>query len=479
VGVTQPPLTTMAYDPATAPTMQQPSGPSYPQGQYPPSYPANYPPGQYPPGQYPPSYPQGQYPPRDPGLQPNQGQYAQDQYAQDQYAQGQYAQGQYAQGQYAQGQYAQGQYAQGQYPPGQAPGESGYALETQEAPPSNRYRSTTGLDLRRRASTWAQPVTQRWQAKSAEGSGMLANFLLPLLILSGVLGAIWWGASLAAGRSRGPSWNIGSLFPRSSSSVKSLDGGNNADQYISWGLTKSKQGATTEAITEYERALEVNPKDVRALVNRGVAQYKSGKLDAAYGDYRAAIDLDPPAAQLAIAHNNISHVLFDQGKIADALKSAQRATELSPNLGIAWINLANAQLATKEFRQAFESYNKALANPLDQVQMAGARNNRGNALLAMGSSNSAVEDYNGALKLRPNYAEAYFNRGLAFRSEFAKTPGKAEYARIAADDFDKAAQLFDQQGAGEDAKDARTQKQLLSANPSANSLTAPKTGQPK
>ena len=59
-----------------------------------------------------------------------------------------------------------------------------------------------------------------------------------------------------------------------------------------------------------------------------------------------------------------------------------------------------------------------------------AHNNRGNALLSLGKYDLAIEDYNAAIKLNPNYAKALNNRGLAHLK-------KGEYDQAIAD-FDAA-----------------------------------------
>ena len=57
------------------------------------------------------------------------------------------------------------------------------------------------------------------------------------------------------------------------------------------------------------------------------------------------------------------------------------------------------------------------------VQKAGVYLNRGNSLVQLKDYESAIEDYNSAIKLVPDTAEAYANRGIAF-----DTMGKYENA---------------------------------------------------
>jgi tetratricopeptide (TPR) repeat protein len=63
-----------------------------------------------------------------------------------------------------------------------------------------------------------------------------------------------------------------------------------------------------------------------------------------------------------------------------------------------------------------------------------------------GDHQGAIADYNQAIRLQPNHADAYYNRGLA-KSNLGDNPG-------AISDFREAAKLYRQQGRATDYKDA-------------------------
>jgi tetratricopeptide (TPR) repeat protein len=81
-------------------------------------------------------------------------------------------------------------------------------------------------------------------------------------------------------------------------------------------------------------------------------------------------------------------------------------------------------------REAIEEYNKAIE--LDP-EMADAYNNRGRAYIVRGMYESAIEDLDEAIRLDPEMAIAYNNRGLAY-------VGLGEYER-AIEDYDEAIRL--------------------------------------
>ena len=64
-----------------------------------------------------------------------------------------------------------------------------------------------------------------------------------------------------------------------------------------------------------------------------------------------------------------------------------------------------------EYEKAIKDYSKAIElNPIS----AEAYNNRGTAYRELKQWERAIEDYNKAIELNPNYTEAYWNRGIAY-----------------------------------------------------------------
>ena len=53
------------------------------------------------------------------------------------------------------------------------------------------------------------------------------------------------------------------------------------------------EGQPDAALTEFGRALALNPRDARNLNNRGVALAQLGQIDAARGDFQRALEVDP------------------------------------------------------------------------------------------------------------------------------------------------------------------------------------------
>ena len=64
----------------------------------------------------------------------------------------------------------------------------------------------------------------------------------------------------------------------------------------------------------------------------------------------------------------------------------------------------------KRSEEALASYDKAIALKPDYAE---AYNNRGNALMDLKRPEEALASYDKAIALKPDYAEAYNNRGNA------------------------------------------------------------------
>jgi len=76
--------------------------------------------------------------------------------------------------------------------------------------------------------------------------------------------------------------------------------------------------------------------------------------------------------------------------------------------------MGNALQEQGELEEAIEAYNQALALKPDYAE---AYNNMGNALKKQGKSIEAIEAYKKALALKPNYAEAYNNMGTVLQEQ--------------------------------------------------------------
>ncbi len=117
---------------------------------------------------------------------------------------------------------------------------------------------------------------------------------------------------------------------------------------------------------------------------------------------------------LARAYANRSYAYFQQKDYSRARSDAEQAVKLDPNLAEARINLANARLKQNDRTGALNDYKQALKLNLSKPLKAGVFNNMGNLMFAQNNAQAAIQDYSQAIGQKSDYADAYYNRGLAY-----------------------------------------------------------------
>jgi tetratricopeptide (TPR) repeat protein len=83
-----------------------------------------------------------------------------------------------------------------------------------------------------------------------------------------------------------------------------------------------------EAIKEFDKAIELDPKNPDSHYNKGVALYKLHRYEEAIEEFDKAIELDP---NNPVYHNNKGNALDDMGKYEEAIEEYDKAIELDPN----------------------------------------------------------------------------------------------------------------------------------------------------
>jgi len=173
------------------------------------------------------------------------------------------------------------------------------------------------------------------------------------------------------------------------------------------GVALQEQGKFQEAVTTFNKAIELKPDYAEAYSNRGNALSDLGQLKEALESYEKAIQLKPDYAD---AHNNRGNVLHKSGLLEDAVESCEKAIRFKPDYAEAYGNRGNALRDLGQLKEAVESHEKAIELKPDYAE---AYSNRGNALSDLGLLKEAVESHEKAIELKPGYAEAYSNRGKA------------------------------------------------------------------
>jgi len=168
-----------------------------------------------------------------------------------------------------------------------------------------------------------------------------------------------------------------------------------------------QNGRLDEAMEQFQKAREIQPRDALTHNNLGNALLRKGRMDEAMEHFQKAIDIQPGFAQ---AHNNLGIVLFQKGQVDEAIAHFQKALAIQPNNEEIYNNFGNALLRTGEVDGAIRCFQKAVEIAPD---FAGAQENLGMILFQKGQVDEAIVHYQKAVAIQPVNAEFQYNLGYA------------------------------------------------------------------
>jgi len=181
--------------------------------------------------------------------------------------------------------------------------------------------------------------------------------------------------------------------------------------HINLGVELASQGKFDQALSHYNRALQLNPKYSKTYSNLGIALKSMGRLDDAITNYRRAIELEPGYTE---AYNNLGNAFRLQGKYDEAVDCLRRAIALNPdipdihyNLGLTFQLQDKPEEAIVYFRQAIR-LKPDWASPLDSL-----------ASLLATTSDPALRDPNEAIALARRSVELSQRRNASMLDTLA------------------------------------------------------------
>jgi len=276
--------------------------------------------------------------------------------------------------------------------------------------------------------------------------------------------------------------------------------------YVNRGDECFQKGQYDAAITTYDEALRLNPKDANTYYKRGNARYHLGDYEGAIKDYIHAIKINPNYTK---AYHKSGNARYHLGDYEGAIEDYTQAIKINPYDAVAYRNRADTLYHIGDNQGAIEDYTQAIKiNPYllrDQQEFiqaikiypnnkyvdekrgnvseigehkraiavltqviemspndAVAYKNRGNTRSDLGNYEGAIEDYTQAIKINPNDADAYYNRGSARYSQGDKL--------LAIEDFQKATDLYRKEGKLAEHKNSRERILDLEIEESLDSL---------
>jgi Flp pilus assembly protein TadD len=177
---------------------------------------------------------------------------------------------------------------------------------------------------------------------------------------------------------------------------------NYARVYNRIGTELFEAGKLTEAVAQFQQALEADPSHAGAYNNLGVAYERMGKEEA-QEQFEEAIRLRPDFAQ---AHFNLARILIQKRRDGRAAAELQHTIQIDPN-HVGALNMLGTVLGRQQkFSEATSYLERAVRLDPNHAE---AHSNLGAAYAGLGRLREAVAQFEVALRIDPNEPGALEN----------------------------------------------------------------------
>lgn len=184
----------------------------------------------------------------------------------------------------------------------------------------------------------------------------------------------------------------------------------NADALAGRGSTRIVLRDQTNGLADLDRAVSLAPQDAFLLRQRGVAHGVLGRGDAALADLGRALELAPNDGQALLVRAELQRNL---GRLDAAWTDYTAAIAALPHLAEPHLGRAVTLLRQRKWRDALPDFDRALElQPASVEALVG----RGTARNSTGNFSGSVADHTRALELNPRHASAHYGRALARRA---------------------------------------------------------------
>ena len=223
-------------------------------------------------------------------------------------------------------------------------------------------------------------------------------------------------------------------------------------QYHQRAYEAHQRGEYEAAIPDYDAAIRINPNEVDVYYNRGTASFHLGRYEDAIADFDEAVNLK---RDYASAYNNRGLAKEGLGRYEDAIADFDEAIRIKPDEAYFHYHRGLANDNLEEYEEAITDFSEAIHLNLNDARF---HHHRGLANFHCGQHESSIDnydevhlnpyyalqqyleyyesaitDFDEAIRINPDYAEAYYYRGFAKQH--------LEYYESAITDFDEAIRI--------------------------------------
>ena len=208
-----------------------------------------------------------------------------------------------------------------------------------------------------------------------------------------------------------------------------------------------EEGRYSEAIQQYQVALDLDEENEAYLVGLGRALLSAGDHRAAAEKFQKAVDLSTEAELtsdvIETAYYYLGSISLTEGKPDEAVAHLKKALDVEPTDADAWYLLGAASIEADDIDGAIEALTRAVLFVPDYTEAyeklivayeekgleAEARYARGMLAYSEGRYGDAVTELEAAIAASPELASAYAGLGLARESLSEREAAIAAYQR--------------------------------------------------
>lgn len=181
-----------------------------------------------------------------------------------------------------------------------------------------------------------------------------------------------------------------------------------------------------EVISLCDKALKINKDLPEAYSFRGNAKYNLGQYDIAIADFSQAIEIEPEDAE---HYYDRSWSYCNMDKYEDAIIDMTKALEIEPQTSLYYYSRGRFEYWAERYKEAVVDLTKGIdLKPTETKYLF-----RANSYMELEEYDLALADFNSAIEIDPEYARAYYRRGILYK--------KLERLNEAEKDFKKAIEL--------------------------------------
>jgi len=189
------------------------------------------------------------------------------------------------------------------------------------------------------------------------------------------------------------------------------------------GSLYQRQGRYVDAIPEFKKAIELEPKDFISYNNLAGCYLAIRQPEEAVKLYRKAIVRSEDPAQYHF-YFELGVALLSANRMAEAKAAFLIETALSPEFVDARLDLGNIYVLENNLGRALEEYQEVLAIDPDQAE---ARYNLGQIYLSLNQSQLALKNFSRYVELKPESGAGHYYLGLAYARLGEPDRAQAEY----------------------------------------------------